>query len=83
MGLNDKRTFSFSVAAIQIFDVVMYFFVNSPRGERVRSRVELISLMVGQQDMSTFDYKSGKFYEGEVQPVRIRHRARVRAFFIA
>uniref|UniRef100_G3PEK1 Methyl-CpG binding domain protein 1b n=1 Tax=Gasterosteus aculeatus TaxID=69293 RepID=G3PEK1_GASAC len=31
----------------------------SPRGERVRSRVELISLMVGQQDMSTFDYKSG------------------------
>uniref|UniRef100_A0AAQ4PU01 Methyl-CpG binding domain protein 1b n=1 Tax=Gasterosteus aculeatus aculeatus TaxID=481459 RepID=A0AAQ4PU01_GASAC len=48
----------------------------SPRGERVRSRVELISLMVGQQDMSTFDYKSGKFYEGEVQPVRIRHRAR-------
>ncbi|KAL6111284.1 uncharacterized protein ACO6RY_08299 [Pungitius sinensis] len=48
----------------------------SPRGDRVRSRVELISLMVGQQDMSTFDYKSGKFYEGEVQPVRIRHRAK-------
>ncbi|XP_062419964.1 methyl-CpG-binding domain protein 1b isoform X5 [Pungitius pungitius] len=48
----------------------------SPRGDRVRSRVELISLLVGQQDMSTFDYKSGKFYEGEVQPVRIRHRAK-------
>ncbi|XP_056294157.1 methyl-CpG-binding domain protein 1b [Pseudoliparis swirei] len=48
----------------------------SPRGERVRSRVELISLMEGQLDLSTFEYKSGKFYNGEAPPVRIRHRTK-------
>uniref|UniRef100_A0A8C2ZD16 Methyl-CpG-binding domain protein 1b n=1 Tax=Cyclopterus lumpus TaxID=8103 RepID=A0A8C2ZD16_CYCLU len=48
----------------------------SPRGDRVRSRVELISLMEGQLDLSTFEYKSGKFYNGEAPPIRIRHRTK-------
>ncbi|XP_068450945.1 methyl-CpG-binding domain protein 1b isoform X2 [Clinocottus analis] len=48
----------------------------SPQGDRVRSRVELVSLMEGQLDLSTFDYKSGKFYDGEAPPVRIRHRTK-------
>uniref|UniRef100_A0A3Q3MTH6 Methyl-CpG binding domain protein 1b n=1 Tax=Labrus bergylta TaxID=56723 RepID=A0A3Q3MTH6_9LABR len=37
----------------------------SPRGDRVRSRVELTTVLVGQLDLSNFDYKSGKFYDGE------------------
>ncbi|XP_047439677.1 methyl-CpG-binding domain protein 1b isoform X2 [Mugil cephalus] len=46
----------------------------SPRGERVRSRVELISMLDGSLDLSKFEYKSGTFYDGEAQPIRIRHR---------
>uniref|UniRef100_A0A8D0A6V2 Methyl-CpG binding domain protein 1b n=1 Tax=Sander lucioperca TaxID=283035 RepID=A0A8D0A6V2_SANLU len=35
----------------------------SPRGDRVRSRVELISVLEGMFDLSTFEYKSGKFLD--------------------
>ncbi|XP_060898458.1 methyl-CpG-binding domain protein 1b isoform X2 [Labrus mixtus] len=48
----------------------------SPRGDRVRSRVELTTVLVGQLDLSNFDYKSGKFYDGEAAPVRVRQRAK-------
>ncbi|CAJ1051311.1 methyl-CpG-binding domain protein 1b [Xyrichtys novacula] len=50
----------------------------SPKGDRVRSRVELLSVLEGQCDLSSFEYKSGKFLEGEVPPIRIRHRAKRR-----
>lgn len=49
----------------------------SPKGDRVRSRVELVSVVHGQLDLSTFDYKTGKFLEGEAPPIRVRHRVKV------
>ncbi|KAK5872985.1 hypothetical protein PBY51_013636 [Eleginops maclovinus] len=47
----------------------------SPRGDRVRSRVELMSAMVAV-DLSTFEYKSGKFIEGGLPTTRVRNRAK-------
>lgn len=38
----------------------------SPKGERVRSRVELVSVLDGILDLSQFDYKSGLFLNGQV-----------------
>uniref|UniRef100_A0A7N9AV06 Methyl-CpG binding domain protein 1b n=1 Tax=Mastacembelus armatus TaxID=205130 RepID=A0A7N9AV06_9TELE len=49
----------------------------SPQGDRVRSRVELTSVLEGVLDLSTFEYKSGKFYNGEVPPTRVRNRVKV------
>ncbi|KAF3855849.1 hypothetical protein F7725_016572 [Dissostichus mawsoni] len=46
-----------------------------PRGERVRSRVELTSVLEGV-DLTTFDYKSGRFISGGVPPTRVRIRAK-------
>ncbi|XP_067360175.1 methyl-CpG-binding domain protein 1b isoform X2 [Channa argus] len=46
----------------------------SPQGDRVRSRVELTSVLEGILDLSTFDYKSGKLYDGEAPPLRVRNR---------
>uniref|UniRef100_A0A7N8Y2M3 Methyl-CpG binding domain protein 1b n=1 Tax=Mastacembelus armatus TaxID=205130 RepID=A0A7N8Y2M3_9TELE len=48
----------------------------SPQGDRVRSRVELTSVLEGVLDLSTFEYKSGKFYNGEVPPTRVRNRVK-------
>ncbi|XP_010733260.1 uncharacterized protein LOC104922198 isoform X1 [Larimichthys crocea] len=48
----------------------------SPRGDRVRSRVELISVLEGILDLSHFEYKTGKFYDGEAQPIRVRNRTK-------
>ncbi|XP_010769777.1 methyl-CpG-binding domain protein 1 [Notothenia coriiceps] len=47
----------------------------SPQGERVRSRVELTSVLEGV-DLSTFEYKSGRFVAGGVPPTRVRIRAK-------
>lgn len=51
-------------------------YYMSPRGDRVRSRVELISVMEGHLDLTTFDYKTGKFYDGQAPPIRIRNRVK-------
>ncbi|XP_069368322.1 methyl-CpG-binding domain protein 1b isoform X2 [Paralichthys olivaceus] len=51
-------------------------YYMSPKGDRVRSRVELVSVLEGILDLSTFDYKSGKFYDGKARPMRIRHRVK-------
>ncbi|XP_058488301.1 methyl-CpG-binding domain protein 1b isoform X2 [Solea solea] len=48
----------------------------SPRGGRVRSRVELVSVLDGYVDISTFDYRTGKFYDGAVPPARVRNRVK-------
>ncbi|XP_042262973.1 methyl-CpG-binding domain protein 1b isoform X2 [Thunnus albacares] len=48
----------------------------SPRGDRLRSRVELASVLEGVLDLSTFEYKTGKFYNGEAPPTRVRNRAK-------
>uniref|UniRef100_A0A096LSP3 Methyl-CpG binding domain protein 1b n=1 Tax=Poecilia formosa TaxID=48698 RepID=A0A096LSP3_POEFO len=47
----------------------------SPRGDRVRSRVELATVLQGT-DLTQFEYKSGKFVEGEIPPVRGRPRTK-------
>ncbi|XP_076608412.1 methyl-CpG-binding domain protein 1b isoform X1 [Chaetodon auriga] len=49
-------------------------YYMSPRGDRVRSRVELVSVLEGCLDLSTFDYKTGKFFDGEAAPIRVRSR---------
>ncbi|XP_016533831.1 methyl-CpG-binding domain protein 1b isoform X3 [Poecilia formosa] len=49
----------------------------SPRGDRVRSRVELATVLQGT-DLTQFEYKSGKFVEGEIPPVRGRPRTKKR-----
>ncbi|XP_018535490.1 methyl-CpG-binding domain protein 1b isoform X2 [Lates calcarifer] len=46
----------------------------SPQGGRVRSRVELTIVLDGQLDLTTFEYKTGKFYDGEALPIRVRNR---------
>ncbi|XP_026204967.1 methyl-CpG-binding domain protein 1b [Anabas testudineus] len=48
----------------------------SPQGDRVRSRVELISMLEGVLDLSNFDYKTGKFYDGEATPTRVWSRVK-------
>ncbi|XP_044075545.1 methyl-CpG-binding domain protein 1b isoform X2 [Siniperca chuatsi] len=48
----------------------------SPRGDRVRSRVELVSVLEGFLDLSAFEYKTGKFYDGEAPPIRVRNRVK-------
>ncbi|XP_056157421.1 uncharacterized protein LOC130131666 [Lampris incognitus] len=42
----------------------------SPQGDRVRSRVELTSVLEGMTDLSTFDFKSGKFYNGDAPQLK-------------
>ncbi|CAN9512469.1 unnamed protein product [Ophioblennius macclurei] len=50
-----------------------------PFGDRVRSRVELLSVLEGQLDLSHFDYKTGKFIDSGAPPIRVRNRGRKRA----
>uniref|UniRef100_A0A3P9LBX7 Methyl-CpG binding domain protein 1b n=1 Tax=Oryzias latipes TaxID=8090 RepID=A0A3P9LBX7_ORYLA len=49
-------------------------YYMSPRGDRVRSRVELASVL--PIDLTHFEFKTGKFFEGEGQPIRIRNRVK-------
>ncbi|XP_024126945.1 methyl-CpG-binding domain protein 1b isoform X4 [Oryzias melastigma] len=49
-------------------------YYMSPRGDRVRSRVELASVLT--IDLTHFEFKTGKFFEGEGQPIRARNRAK-------
>lgn len=48
----------------------------------MRSRVELASVLEGVLDLRTFEFKSGKFYNGEAPPVRVRNRLKVLAFLL-
>lgn len=54
--------------------VCVCFSLFSPRGDRFRSRVELVSVLNGILDLTTFDYKTGQFCDGKVPPIRIRSR---------
>ncbi|KAI1892999.1 hypothetical protein AGOR_G00139280 [Albula goreensis] len=38
-------------------------YYMSPKGERVRSKIELVKLVAGAVDLSNFDYKTGVFLE--------------------
>lgn len=60
-----RQTDVFTCSALTLF---------SPQGDRVRSRVELVSVVEGIPKMETFDYKSGKFYDGDAPPMRIRKK---------
>ncbi|XP_029907647.1 methyl-CpG-binding domain protein 1b isoform X2 [Myripristis murdjan] len=49
----------------------------SPQGDRVRSRVELASVLEGILDLSFFEYKTGKFYNGDAPlPRGVRNRGK-------
>nr|XP_057909205.1 methyl-CpG-binding domain protein 1b isoform X2 [Doryrhamphus excisus] len=48
----------------------------SPDGDRVRSKVELMALLVGV-DMSNFDFKAGRFYNGQGQKPRGRGKRKM------
>ncbi|XP_071394491.1 methyl-CpG-binding domain protein 1b isoform X2 [Centroberyx affinis] len=49
----------------------------SPHGDRVRSKVELASVLEGIMDVSAFEFKTGKFYTGDAPlPRGIRSRKR-------
>ncbi|XP_068171211.1 methyl-CpG-binding domain protein 1b isoform X2 [Antennarius striatus] len=52
-------------------------YYMSPRGDRVRSRVELVALLEGFRDLSAFDFKTGRFYDGDA-PARVRNRIKRR-----
>lgn len=72
------------VVVLRLFAAVilfLIFFYCSPRGDRVRSRVELVSVLEGFLDLATFDYKTGKFYDGQAPPTRVRNRAKVLGSF--
>lgn len=71
------------MVVVQFFVIVIMFLLHSPQGGRVRSRVELTIVLDGQLDLTTFEYKTGKFYDGEALPIRVRNRLKVPAFFIA
>ncbi|XP_064156648.1 methyl-CpG-binding domain protein 2-like [Anguilla rostrata] len=49
-------------------------YYMSPRGERVRSKIELMKLLAGSVDITNFEYKSGLFLEEG--SVRLRRRVR-------
>ncbi|KAG5838888.1 hypothetical protein ANANG_G00228460 [Anguilla anguilla] len=51
-------------------------YYMSPRGERVRSKIELMKLLAGSVDITNFEYKSGLFLEEG--SVRLRRRPRKR-----
>lgn len=51
---------------------VFVFF--RPHGDRFRSRVELVSVLNGILDLTTFDYKTGQFWDIKLPPIRIRTR---------
>ncbi|XP_048343756.1 methyl-CpG-binding domain protein 1 isoform X4 [Sphaerodactylus townsendi] len=40
----------------------------SPRGEKIRSRVELMRLLGGSRDLTDFDFKKGVFIEPSAEP---------------
>lgn len=46
----------------------------SPRGDRVRSRVELLSVMEDVSKVENFHYKSGTFCDSDGPPMRIRRK---------
>lgn len=58
-----------------------FFSIPSPQGDRVRSRVELATLLEGILDLSNFEYKTGKFGEGLIPSTRVRNRTKVLASF--
>lgn len=47
----------------------------------MRSKVELATVLQGQLDLAKFDYKSGKFYDREAAPIRVRNRVKVLPLF--
>ncbi|XP_029989623.1 methyl-CpG-binding domain protein 1b isoform X2 [Sphaeramia orbicularis] len=53
-------------------------YYMSPHGDRVRSRVELTSVLERVKDLSSFDYKTGKFLNGEAPPIRIRRKRKMK-----
>ncbi|KAM4613005.1 methyl-CpG-binding domain protein 1b isoform 2-T2 [Polymixia lowei] len=49
----------------------------SPQGERVRSKVELVSVLEGVKDLSSFEFKAGMFHNGYV-PLQRRGKRKMR-----
>uniref|UniRef100_A0A8C9SSX7 Methyl-CpG-binding domain protein 1-like n=2 Tax=Scleropages formosus TaxID=113540 RepID=A0A8C9SSX7_SCLFO len=51
-------------------------YYMSPHGERVRSKIEMVKCMAGTLDLSSFDFKSGKFLDKDAAK-RMRKRQKV------
>ncbi|XP_075997307.1 methyl-CpG-binding domain protein 1b isoform X2 [Genypterus blacodes] len=51
-------------------------YYMSPTGDRVRSRVELLSVLDGIINLSAFEYKSGKFLDVDAPLPRVRRARR-------
>ncbi|XP_019735083.1 methyl-CpG-binding domain protein 1b isoform X2 [Hippocampus comes] len=73
-GWKRKEVIRQSGSSIGQMDV----YYLSPEGYRVRSRVELMTLLLGVQDISNFDYKAGKFHNGEIKQTRGRRKRKTR-----
>ncbi|XP_057703227.1 methyl-CpG-binding domain protein 1b isoform X2 [Corythoichthys intestinalis] len=73
-GWKRKEVIRQSGSSIGQMDV----YYLSPQGFRVRSRVELMTLFDGGRDISKFDYKAGKFHNGEVRRSRGGRKRKVR-----
>nr|XP_034996446.1 methyl-CpG-binding domain protein 1 isoform X4 [Zootoca vivipara] len=43
-------------------------YYTSPRGEKIRSRVELLRLLGGSRDLTDFDFKKGIFVDPSAEP---------------
>ncbi|XP_037107903.1 methyl-CpG-binding domain protein 1b isoform X2 [Syngnathus acus] len=73
-GWKRKEVIRQSGSSVGQMDV----YYLSPQGYRVRSRVELMTLLDGVQDVSNFDYKAGKFCNGIVKQTRGRRKKKIR-----
>ncbi|XP_077430083.1 methyl-CpG-binding domain protein 1b isoform X2 [Vanacampus margaritifer] len=76
LGEGWKRKEVIRQSGCSIGQMDVYYL--SPQGYRVRSRVELMTLLIGVQDISNFDYKSGKFYNGEIKKPRRGRKRKIR-----
>lgn len=63
--------------AFTLYQLTHFYCLNvlcSPRGDRVRSRVELFSIMEDISRIEKFHYKSGTLCDGDGPPMRIRRK---------
>uniref|UniRef100_A0A3Q2QYT1 Methyl-CpG binding domain protein 1b n=1 Tax=Fundulus heteroclitus TaxID=8078 RepID=A0A3Q2QYT1_FUNHE len=75
LGQGWKRKEVVRRSGSSIGQVDVYYL--SPRGDRVRSRVELATTLHGT-DLTNFEYKTGKFYHGDAPRARGRTKKRFR-----
>ncbi|KAK5623361.1 hypothetical protein CRENBAI_015379 [Crenichthys baileyi] len=75
LGKGWKRKEVVRRSGSSIGQIDVYYL--SPRGDRVRSRVELATVLQGT-DLSNFEYKTGKLHDRDIPPPRGRGRMKKR-----